>query len=232
MTRYLVVSGALHTAILLAFLFNLWPSKPPPVYYGIDFLGGAVGSGATPLPAPQAQEAPLPPQQAATAPQDKRTPQVVQDKNKIQISKKDAVKQKIVEAPAGKEAKKAASGAAQSTAKNDGEGSQGAGLEIGGVGAGSGMGGMGKKFPYAWYTNLLKKKLMETWAQSPGSGKECVVVFTIQRNGSVSGVKVDKKSSDPLYDMMARRAVEASAPFPPLPQEYPDSSLMVYVRFK
>ena len=57
------------------------------------------------------------------------------------------------------------------------------------------------------------------------------VYFRIARNGRVSDVKVAQESGNFLFDQAAHRAVEASAPFPPLPEEYDGDYLGVYFVF-
>ena len=52
------------------------------------------------------------------------------------------------------------------------------------------------------------------------------------KDGSVAAVKVKNSSGDSLFDMTAKRAVSAAAPFPPLPEGFKEKELPILVRFR
>ena len=56
-------------------------------------------------------------------------------------------------------------------------------------------------------------------------------MFQINRNGQITGLAIAKTSGNPYYDQAALRAVLESAPFPPLPQDFPGSFLRVHLGF-
>lgn len=89
-------------------------------------------------------------------------------------------------------------------------------------------------FPYAWYVNVLRVKLWEEWSRwvPPGSRQSCLVSFVIQRTGVVAQTELERASGDSLFDQGALRAVQAAAPFPPLPEGFKDPSLSVHVEFR
>lgn len=62
--------------------------------------------------------------------------------------------------------------------------------------------------------NLLPK-----WAAAEGRGGTAIISFVIQRDGSVTGVRVSRSSTIPEYDENCRRALLRAAPFEPLPAE-------------
>jgi protein TonB len=74
--------------------------------------------------------------------------------------------------------------------------------------------------------------LASQWRR-PALGGEVVALvhFTIHRDGSVSDSRVVQSSGYSSYDLAALRAVQAAAPFPPLPQSYDQDSLGVTVEF-
>ena len=77
------------------------------------------------------------------------------------------------------------------------------------------------------------KKLDANWKlDDKTSGKRYVeVAFTILRNGVVKDVEIEQSSGNEIYDRAARRAVEYSAPLPPLPREFEEPDLRVHVKF-
>ncbi|MGQ0645604.1 MAG: TonB family protein [Elusimicrobiota bacterium] len=249
MTRYVFYSAAVHAAgLALLILLPLASARKAPVYYGVDFLpkGAGFGPGAAggASDAPEAGPAqPPPPPEPEAVP--KKTDFVAPDPKKIQVPKKEVkAKQAPTQvAPAKKDAKPAPPAAApgKESAKASGKSKGsllggGTGVEIGGFGAGGGGsgsgGGIGVKFPFAFYINIIYGRLWKNWDGKEETGKVCVAGFVIRRDGSVADIKLTEKSGDPSYDRQAERAVEVSAPFPPLPQDFPDPSLQVYVRFK
>ncbi|HRY30328.1 MAG TPA: TonB family protein [Elusimicrobiota bacterium] len=251
MTRYLAYSSGLH-ALLIAFLFlSAAVTKPPRAYYGFQFVGGASGYGPgrlEPAPAPAAPK--IASKGTASA---KKTPKETarrNDKNKIAVKKEEKTKPSLTQGkPTGKDTAPATAAVPQrggmpggrgvsADGRGDRMGSKfgpvggvGSSLEIGGFGPGGG-GEFSARFPYAWYVNILYQKLWKAWnVEDPGT-KECTVLFTIARDGSLADAKLQEPSGDSVFDFMALRAVKVSAPFPPLPEGYSDPSLDVVVRFR
>lgn len=106
----------------------------------------------------------------------------------------------------------------------------------GGGGAGGGGSGLGA-FPYAYYIQTLRDRISGSWYRSlvsPGlRGSHLTsVYFRINRLGRVDRVKVEKSSGINALDLSARRAVEDAAPFPPLPDDFPYSHLVVHFEFE
>jgi TonB family protein len=88
-------------------------------------------------------------------------------------------------------------------------------------------------FPYAWYIAALTRNIWERWDPKALPGKQPQVVFRVGRNGTIIGrVEVEKSSGNPAYDRTAARAVEDAAPFPPLPDEYKESSVTIHIPFE
>jgi protein TonB len=106
---------------------------------------------------------------------------------------------------------------------------------------GGGEGGNGSpvvadfsNFPYPWYITQVREALWNSWTQRmPSSGMlKCTVRFEIQRGGTVSAVAVERSSGNRLFDYAAETAVESSAPFPVLPDDFYEDALTVHVEFK
>jgi TonB family protein len=77
---------------------------------------------------------------------------------------------------------------------------------------------------YGWYANLLKDKVGRNWRTNEldprlHSAPQVVVIFTIQRDGSVSAssVRIAQQSGNTALDYSAQRAILDAIPFPPLP---------------
>ena len=87
---------------------------------------------------------------------------------------------------------------------------------------------------YPFYMNALKRKINENWSP-PGAGfaqkRELLVVFTIQRDGSVRGAEIEQSSGDAFYDQAAIRSVRRATPFPPLPPGYPEENMKIFFSF-
>jgi TonB family protein len=75
-----------------------------------------------------------------------------------------------------------------------------------------------------WYANM--PQLIRT-----GIGGVVTIRFTIQRDGRITDVTLLKTSGHPPYDFAARKAIELSSPFQPLPADFPNRDERVTVMF-
>jgi TonB family protein len=243
MKRCLFGSTAVHGLIVLLLFSGLF--RPAPIHlvttYGVEYMGTlGGGGGGNCLPAP----IPAPPQ--ATEPEEAKPAAPVKSTVKSDESTwglKKAKKNRHAKLAAPKKAavslKTAAAHPASVSTKTGTaagvEGGQGEGIGIG-VGSGSGPGtGTGSGgFPYSWYLISVKTKLWREWGRWAGSSQphNCVVTFSIERDGSVERVALHQSSGDSFYDQMAVRSVNYAAPFPPLPEGYGSGDLELYVEFK
>jgi protein TonB len=90
-------------------------------------------------------------------------------------------------------------------------------------------------FPYAWYLRQVNQKIQFAWErqnQLKEPSQRPSVIFEIQRDGSIGLPKIDQSSGNPLYDQAALRAIVEASPFPPLPQGWPKSSLVIGMSFE
>ncbi|MCD6418994.1 TonB C-terminal domain-containing protein [bacterium] len=92
----------------------------------------------------------------------------------------------------------------------------------------------GQNFSDDFYLNLIMTKIANNWLNPLRGGRKMSVTiyFRIQKNGTVSDVKVEKKSGNSLLDQSALRAVLASSPLPPLPESYSGDFLGVHFEFE
>lgn len=137
---------------------------------------------------------------------------------------------------------------AAATGSGTGVGSGGSGLRIGlgegpGGGGGGGFGtGYGDQiglsgFPYQYYLQIISDRVSSSWFTSlvdPGiSGTFfATVYFKILRNGQIVDLKIKESSGIQSLDMSAQRAIQISAPFPPLPSDYEGDYLGIHLIFE
>ncbi len=83
-------------------------------------------------------------------------------------------------------------------------------------------------FTYSYYTDQLLAQIDAVWNRPViGGDIEAVVQFVIDRDGSLGDVKLAKSSGYNSFDLAAMRAIQAAAPFPPLPAAYKSGTLRV-----
>lgn len=88
------------------------------------------------------------------------------------------------------------------------------------------------RFPFAYYTNTIVRKIGRNWQWSSEFGRlKAVVYFRIQRNGELGKLEIRSGSGDKLFDQQAIRAVSLASPFPPLPEGYEEDALGVFFEF-
>ena len=103
------------------------------------------------------------------------------------------------------------------------------GSPLGTTAFGSKIGGVDNPdFTYGYYLDRLLSLIDANWVRPPmGSGVRAIIAFRIQRDGSLTGLKVAESSGYNSFDLAALRAVQNAAPFPPLPRAYSHDDLGV-----
>ena len=100
------------------------------------------------------------------------------------------------------------------------------GSPLGTTAFGSRIGVDNPDFTYGYYLDRLLSLIDSNWQRpSLGSGVRAVLFFRIERDGSVSELKVAESSGYNSFDLAALRAVQNASPFPPLPRAYRSDSL-------
>jgi periplasmic protein TonB len=90
------------------------------------------------------------------------------------------------------------------------------------------------EFDCSSYCGVLQDKLSSEWKPPPVSAQgpvQAVVVFTINRDGKVDNVSLERSSGNFYFDQAALRAVELAKPLPPLPRAWTGSTLRVHAPF-
>lgn len=77
---------------------------------------------------------------------------------------------------------------------------------------------------YLPYLNRLKRRIQNEWvypeeAWSRGVSGELLLVFTLNKNGSLTNVRLVHSSGFPILDQEALRAVKQAAPYDPFPPQ-------------
>ena len=81
-------------------------------------------------------------------------------------------------------------------------------------------------FTYGYYLNRVVSAISANWVRPPVGGVEQAMLnFRIQRDGTITALRVAETSGSEIFDLAAFRAVEASSPLPPLPKGYKEPSL-------
>ena len=99
---------------------------------------------------------------------------------------------------------------------------------------GSGVTGLeGGDFPYTLYLQGMHRRIGMNWfrPQVP-DGTATIVYFRIQRDGTISEVKVETSSGNGTFDRAALSAVRSSSPLNPLPFAYDGTYLGVHLTFR
>jgi TonB family protein len=109
---------------------------------------------------------------------------------------------------------------------------QGFGLSTGGgPGTGSSLEIIGD-FCCPGYIATMVDRIRGAWNQNQGSRGVSFVKFTIQRDGRLTDYVVEKPSGSTPLDLAALRAVAVTKSLPPLPNEYPNPTLVVHLSFE
>src|SRR5580765_7019326 len=109
-------------------------------------------------------------------------------------------------------------------------GSFSAGGAKGGFGITGGGGDFGTR--YAWYVQVIQRKVSENWMKYEvdpriTSAQRVYITFDVARDGHPANVRVEQSSGVPSLDISATRALQRIDTFGPLPPDYPGSKISV-----
>ena len=220
---YLARSTGAHLAALAAFaLLAPVALKKPDKVYMIDFVGGPT----TLQSASPAAEAPKgPPEEAAPAkPQQQADPDSFATKKHGFVLPRPSLLKGWTEpkSPPKPSLAGEGTGAAPSAAPA-------AGMPGNAAGVATDL----PNFPYPWYISQVRQMLWVAWQKRmPAAAGEGVVVFAIVRNGSFTDLRMESSSGDSAFDDAAVAAVQAAAPFPPLPSDFAEPFLKIHLTLK
>jgi len=233
--KMIVISIGLHIVAVAAFILT------PPVNYSDDVprtvmtisLGGAPGpraGGMTPMGG-RAVQAPTPPEptrRAETAPAPKAPEMALPRENarRPQARPKSSPQEATGRTPTtGPEVREG------STRAETGTRGQGFGLTTGGGGGTGAYLDVGD-FCCPEYLETIVQMVQQNWSSKQSVTGQTVMKFTIQRNGVLSDVQVERPSGFVALDLAAQRALLVTQRVPALPAQFPNQSLTVHLRFE
>ena len=82
------------------------------------------------------------------------------------------------------------------------------------------------------YLRQMTNLIQLNWNRNQGASGTVQMKFTIARSGAISGVEVEKPSNIAMLDLESQRALLNTRQLPPLPREFPDSTLTVHLIFE
>jgi TonB family protein len=82
------------------------------------------------------------------------------------------------------------------------------------------------------YIEQMVNAIHRNWARNQGGVGTVMVKFTIQRNGVIDQVQVERPSGITALDLAAQRALLVTKQLPPLPAAFPNQTLGVHMRFE
>lgn len=86
-------------------------------------------------------------------------------------------------------------------------------------------------FTYGYYLDRIVGAISAKWTRPPVGPeiKQVLLYFRIQKDGTITELKVVETSTSEIFDDAAMLAVTASAPLPPLPKSYAKDSLGIHL---
>jgi TonB family protein len=178
---------------------------------------------ARPVQAPEpeqkrAETAPAPKPPAMTLPDPKSKPQAVKNAPRDAASKAPTTGPELTE------------GTARSSERKRGQGF--AGLSSGGGGDSSGVTLDVADFCCPEYIITMKETILRNWNGNQGRVGVTTMMFTIQRDGTIEGIRRERGSGFPSLDEAAERALRVTRRLDPLPNRYPNQTLTVHLQFE
>ncbi len=199
---------------------TLGGGPPGPMTGGMNPIGGRPVQTVEPAAKP---EAPHPPAE--------RTPEMTMPLPKGKAAPKETPKTEVEEGRGHRLTRgtQLAQGAAFGDTGVTGSGS---GLSSGGGLGGDAVGLDVSNFCCPEYLSLMATTIERNWQQYQGVSGIAVVKFTIQRNGKLTDISVERPSGYDVLDFAAQRAIAITNQLPPLPAAYTNDHLTVHLRFE
>lgn len=235
LTRSMIVSLALHVAVVAT--FALWQTAEPPArppVYKVTLIGAPQGPTAIGVVDPRPATAPT---RAADAPSGLERPELpkptlTESKAPPKPAPPQATPTPSRTAQAGQQTETPPTPTPAASAPRAGSAGGGRGADVATVRTD------GIDFPVTGYINNIQRQVIIKFKPDTrllNRGLVAEVSFLIQRDGSVTEIRVEKTSGVYSVDLSARAAVESAGTtkaFGPLPPEWTDDVLRVYYNFK
>jgi TonB family protein len=239
LSRMISVSAALHVGMiaLLVFVPAHWWQRPlqTPQNVMTISLGGAPGprtGGMTSISSRAVQQAVEDlPKVTPNRPPAAKTPEMVEPIAKPKPAKETPTP--VRDAPKDSNTRKPTVG----TQVRDGIAKAETSAQTPGVGLSMGGGGTGGQinvgnFCCPEYIAGMVSKVHQNWTSRQSSAGITTMQFTIQRDGTLSDIRVLRSSGNQMLDFLANRALLAVRQLPPLPAEYTNPTLVIDLQFE
>ena len=236
--RMLAVSLTAH-AIVIAVLV-LSPSSwfgtrtaEEPKNLMVISLGGPVGprTGMTPMGGRPVQTLPVDAKKAIepVRPPAAREPEMIEPK-KAAPKKAEAKVQQDAKDPKSRTPTKGDELRKGSAVAETGARGQGFGLSSGGGGTGSYLDTA--NFCCPEYISTMLDLIRRNWDSRQQATGTAIVKYTIQRDGTLTAIQVEKSSGYATLDLLAQRSLLLTKKLPPLPGAFDEPSLTVHLFFE
>ena len=203
---------------------TLGGGAPGPLSGGLTSLGGKAIQEVRPSDEPPKPEAVRPP--AAKTPEMTLPEKNEKAAKNPRASVKEAPDDARGKTPTRGEETRGGTAAADTAVRG-----QGFGLSTGG-GVGSGSYLDVSNFCCPEYITAMSQRIWSNWVQRVGASGEVITKFTIQRDGTLTNVVVERSSGNQILDLNALRALHSTRQLPALPAAFPDPTLTVHLSFK
>ena len=241
LSRMVMISLTAHALLILTLVVTrgAWEvgrvtPDVKPLMISLTGGSGPDTGGMTPISnRPVQAEAPPEPKPTPVAPPASKTPEMVEPKAKPLPKTATKPVNKPIEKST---ARKANSGPEIKTGDARVE-TGGAAIPFGGLTRPSGGGASGQAYTdYAnfccpEYLKQMTDLIRRNWNPNQGTTGEVLMKFTIQRDGTLANVQVEKGSGNPMLDLESQRALAKTRVLPPLPREFTESTLTVHLGF-
>jgi TonB family protein len=221
LTTAVLFSSILHAILFLTILFfhfAVWPRVSIQPFYAVKLVGLPPDAAA---PAPSVPTPAAPPVQK---PAERPAPAKPKAPKKAGRAPKAAGRDALPDL-AAKSGKKSEAGQER---PQEAETTQPATAGTGQSDSVSPVVAQQSDFKFGWYLERVRSKIGQNWNPPPDARDARVrVVFSVNRSGWVGEVNlIDKESSGTFqFQRAAIRAIRASNPFPPLPEEFSRQTL-------
>jgi len=88
-------------------------------------------------------------------------------------------------------------------------------------------------FQYPYYFVQAFGKIQRNWSNPVAANQplSCIIYFKVIRFGTILDPEIEKSSGVEAYDRACLRALQAASPLPPLPKDFGDDIIGIYLEF-
>jgi TonB family protein len=229
----IVASVGAHLICLTLLIVSARFSTPPtPVTRMVINLGGGAPGprtgGMTQIGGRPVQEvAPTPPRQTPPPARETSRNAIPEPRSKPRPQSRRAPAESVAAAPSAGEEIREGTTPVETRARGTGFG-----LSSAGGGSGDSVQLDVGDFCCPEYIRQMSDVIKGKWQQNQGRSGLSVVRFTIRRDGAIEKVGIERSSGYYPLDAAAQRAVLTTAQLPPLPAEFTNPTLTVYLTFR